>query len=188
LHVRSNVDKRESVKRKKTYARLVFFAFRLVPHAECATSRGTSSKRELQAHFPLPLIEGRLWGTIHQLLQLSLQICIPGESGRLFTLFLTSPVTAMAALVKLEKPDGLLLATCQVGPPLQQYLLFRFTRPVAPTFPRVVGRPWAPCGRRRVPGALAEMTSECFFEHLPCLILVEHSLVSGFHSRKPFGC
>jgi len=47
-----------------------------------------------------------------------LQICVPGESGRLFTLFLTSPVTAMAALVKLENPDGLLLATCQVGNPI----------------------------------------------------------------------
>ena len=45
-----------------------------------------------------------------------LQVCIPSESGRLFTLFLTSPVMAMCALVKLEKPDGLMLATCQVRP------------------------------------------------------------------------
>lgn len=42
------------------------------------------------------------------------QICVQGKAGRLFTLFLTSPVMGMAALVKLENADGLMLASCQV--------------------------------------------------------------------------
>lgn len=41
-------------------------------------------------------------------------MCVPRESGRLFTLFLTSPVMAMCALVDLKNADGLMLATCQV--------------------------------------------------------------------------
>ena len=45
------------------------------------------------------------------------QVCVPGKAGRLFTLFLTSPVMGMAALVKMENADGLTLAACQVSPP-----------------------------------------------------------------------
>lgn len=43
-----------------------------------------------------------------------LQVCVQGKAGRLFTLFLTSPVIGMAALAKLENADGLMLAACQV--------------------------------------------------------------------------
>lgn len=43
-----------------------------------------------------------------------MQVCVQGQAGRLFTLFLTSPVMGMAALAKLKDADGLMLAACQV--------------------------------------------------------------------------